>query len=176
MENFWGRRTEETEKSNCNQDCPGTLLVTLGVFIHIQSLHLVFSKNSMCCWLVWTKRATICFVEIGCLLVCLVLIFGVNWCLRKYITLCLNVITFCFSTESFCIFSSVLSPWINTWSGGYLCLLTNILCSFLLRVLLHFILFYLFYIPFPTRCSNPCLCIWVRIGERRKCRYEGWDV
>ena len=76
--------------------------------------------------------------------------FWCHWCLRKYITLCLNVITFCFSTESFCIFFSVLSPWINTWSGGYLCLLTNILCSFLLRVLLHFILFYFLSIFFSS--------------------------
>ena len=50
--------------------------------------------------------------------------------------------------------------------GGYLCLLINIFCSFLLRVLLRFF-FYLFYIHFPTRCSNPCVCIWVYIGEWR---------
>ena len=69
----WSLRksTQEREKGDCSQDCPGTLLVTLDVFIHIQSLHLVVSENSMYCWLVWTKRATICFDDIGCLFVCL---------------------------------------------------------------------------------------------------------
>ena len=47
----WSLRksTQEREKGDCSQDCPGTLLVTLGVFIHIQSLHLVVSENSMYC-------------------------------------------------------------------------------------------------------------------------------
>ena len=45
-----------------------------------------------------------------------------------------------------CSLCSVLIPWINTWSGGYLCLLISIFYSFLLRVLLHFyfILFLLY--------------------------------
>ena len=34
LEDFWGRRTEETEKSNCNQGYPGMLLVTLRILIH----------------------------------------------------------------------------------------------------------------------------------------------
>ena len=38
--------------------------------------------------------------------------------------------------------------------------------SLLLRVLL---LFYLFYIPLPTRCSNLCPCIWVTL------EYDGRD-
>ena len=33
-ENFSGRRTEETEKNNCNQGCPGMLLITLGILTH----------------------------------------------------------------------------------------------------------------------------------------------
>ena len=41
--------TQEREKGDCSQDCLGTLLVTLGVFIHIQSLHLVVYENSMYC-------------------------------------------------------------------------------------------------------------------------------
>ena len=73
-EKFWGFlgvKNTRTRKGWLQQDCPGTFLVTLGVFIHIQSLHLVVSENSMYCWLVWTKRATICFDDIGCLFVCL---------------------------------------------------------------------------------------------------------
>ena len=41
------------------------------------------------------------------------------------------------------------------------CLLIDIFCSFLPCVLLCFCLFS---IPFPTRCSNPCLCIRVYVG------------
>ena len=47
----WSLRksTQEREKGDCSQDCPSTFLVTLGVLIHIQSFHLVVSKNSMYC-------------------------------------------------------------------------------------------------------------------------------
>ena len=53
-----------------------------------------------------------------------------------------------------CSLYSVLIPWINTWSGGYLCLLISIFCSFLLRVLLrfYFILFLLY--PFSSMLSE----------------------
>ena len=53
---------------------PGTFLVTFGVLTHTRFLHLVVSEYSIYCCLVWTERATNCFVEIGCLFVCLVLV------------------------------------------------------------------------------------------------------
>ena len=68
------KSTQELERGDCSQNYPGTLMVTLGVLIHIWFLHLVISEYSMHCWLVWTKKATSCLVEIGCMLVCLVLI------------------------------------------------------------------------------------------------------
>ena len=94
--------------------------------------------------------------------------FMCHGCLRKYITPCLNVIILCFRLNPIlhCSLYSVLIPWINTWSGGYLCLLINIFCSFLLRVLLRF---YFFSIPFPACCPSLCHCIWAYIEEWRKC-------
>ena len=74
--------------------------------------------------------------------------FICHGCLQKYMTPCLNVIILCFCLNPILHYSlcSVLIPWINTWSGGYLCLLISIFYSFLLRVLLHFyfILFLLY--------------------------------
>ena len=150
-----GDRLEEKhkgsgEKSNFNQGCLGMLLVTLGILTHIRFLRVFVSEYLIYCWLVWTEGATNWFVEIGYSLVCLVSDFDYficHWCLRKYLTPRLNVIMLCFSRlNPFCIVPSTLNPWINTWSGGYLCLLINTLCSFLLRVLLHFYYYYYYFI------------------------------
>ena len=102
------KSTQEREMGDCSQNYPGTLLVTLGVLIHIRFLHLVISKYSMYCWLVWTKKATSCLVEIGCMLFCLVLIMIplCHWCLLNYVTPCLNLINTLFMFKSF----SLLSP------------------------------------------------------------------
>ena len=101
-------RHKKRKKNNCNQGCPSMLLITLGVFIHIQSLNLVVSENSMYCWwLVWTKRATICFVEIGYSLASPVLdsdSLMCHWCHLKFLTPCLNVIVSYFSFKSYSAF------------------------------------------------------------------------
>ena len=57
------------------------------------------------CIVDWCGRKGRQFVLLR-LVACLFALFNFwcHWCLRKYITLCLNVITFCFSTELFCIF------------------------------------------------------------------------
>ena len=66
------------EESNCNQGCPGMLLVILGIITHIRFLRAFVSGYLIVLLIfVWTKRATICFVEIGYLPVCFVLILDV---------------------------------------------------------------------------------------------------
>ena len=151
------------------------LLVTLGILTHIRFLRAFVPEYLIYCWLVWTKRATNWFVEIGYSLVCPVLDYDslmCNWCRLKFMTLCLNLIMFFFCLKSHSAFCSLsLAHGFNIWSGA-IYLLTKVFRSLLLRVLHLFLLllFYLFHIPFPTRCSNPRLCIWVRIGEWRKCQ------
>ena len=49
-----------------------------------------------------------------------------------------------------CSLCSILIPWINTWSGGYSCLLINIFYSFLLRVLLRF--YFILFLLYPFSC------------------------
>ena len=45
---------QKWERSDCRQNCPGTLLVTLGVLTHIQFLHLVVSECLV--FAVWCGR------------------------------------------------------------------------------------------------------------------------
>ena len=102
---FGGRRTEETEKSNCNQGYPGMLLVTLRILIHTRFVCVFDSWIFNCC-------VDFCVDEKGhnlfCwdwLLACLPCFgFGCHWCLRKHITPCLNVIIFCSSFKSYSAF------------------------------------------------------------------------
>ena len=87
-DSFWAARIGEFfreekhkgigEESNCNQGCPGMLLVILGIITHIRFLRAFVSGYLIVLLIfVWTKRATICFVEVGYLPVCLVLILDV---------------------------------------------------------------------------------------------------
>ena len=54
------------EESNCNQGWPGMLLITLEILTHIRFLRVFVYEYLMYCWLMWTKRATSCFIDIGC--------------------------------------------------------------------------------------------------------------
>ena len=42
------------------------LLITLEILTHIRFLRVFVYEYLMYCWLVWTKRATSCFIDIGC--------------------------------------------------------------------------------------------------------------
>ena len=119
--------------------------------------------------MVWTLRATSCSAELGCLLLYSIFIliilrvmnvFG-NIQLHSWMWSCsffyLNPILYC----SLCY---ALSPWINTWSGDYFCLLINIFCSFLLWVLLRFYFILFLFHPFsymlPKSFSLPLGVHW----------------
>ena len=62
-ENFSGRRTEETEKNNCNQGCPGMLLITLGILTHFFCVFV--SEYSYIVDWCERKGPQICCVEVG---------------------------------------------------------------------------------------------------------------
>ena len=144
--------------SNCSQLCPGMLLITLGVLTHIWFLHFGHSEivnvllfgvdekgHELFCW-DWLFTTPPCFDFDY---------FICHWCLWKYRTPCLNVITFGF----FC-----LNPILHNQSPP---LLTH---GLILEVELfmltdqHLLLFpspnyfvffnfiYFFSIPFPTCC------------------------
>ena len=50
LENFLGRRTKETEKSNCNQGYPGMFFfVTLGIFTHVRFSNVIVSEYLLYC-------------------------------------------------------------------------------------------------------------------------------
>ena len=69
---FWRRRTSHLKPSNTSQRqvLLGEITWNLHLLISIW-FYIVFLKILvLSCWLVWTERATNCFVEIGCLLVC----------------------------------------------------------------------------------------------------------
>ena len=46
LEGFW-ENNDSRKPKDYYQDCPGTLLVTLGVLTHMQFLHLVVSECSI---------------------------------------------------------------------------------------------------------------------------------
>ena len=119
--------------SDYNQDCIGTLLVTLSVLTHIRFLHLVVSKYSIYCWLMWTEKATNCCVEVGsCHLQCshsyFIFLYSLAnsktpfvslWTSRSLVCL-LNLIVcelaFFFSLILGCFdFFPLLSSWIHSW-------------------------------------------------------------
>ena len=76
--NLSGKRTEETKRAIATkavQVCTSLLLEFLPIFDFF--VCLIPEYLIVLLIFVWTKRATICFVEIGYLPVCLVLILDV---------------------------------------------------------------------------------------------------
>ena len=116
--------------------------------------------------LVWTERATVCFVEIGCLFVCLVLILGVIdvfesiW-LYAWMWSCF-VIFFLFKSYS-ALFPLLSTHGLTLEVGGGLFTLTNQYLLFSPSTSFAFILFVLFSFPRPVFESLP-LYLGVRWG------------
>ena len=54
-EDFWRKAQTKREKTNCNQGCPGMLLVTLEIITRVRFLR-VFSFQNIWCSVVWCGR------------------------------------------------------------------------------------------------------------------------
>ena len=91
-------KNDSQKPSDCSQDRPGTLLVTLGILTHIRFLHLVVSDVQFLLFGVDVKGHNLyCW---DWLFICLPYFdfdsFICHWCLLKYMTSCLNLIILCF--------------------------------------------------------------------------------